>query len=92
MQESAAEAAVVIVSEATAQRLWPNQDPIGQSMLIGKDDRGERAPQRGNVQVIGVAGDAISGWIHDGIDRTCLYFPVGSRPGRRTALVRVRGG
>jgi predicted lysophospholipase L1 biosynthesis ABC-type transport system permease subunit len=41
--------------------------------------------------VIGIVRDTISGWIHDGIDRTCLYFPVGSRPGRRTALVRVRG-
>jgi predicted permease len=87
-QENDAEAAVVIVSEATAQRLWPNQDAIGQSIRIDRAD----AVKQGSVQVIGVAGDAISGWIHDGIDRTCLYFPLGSRPGGRTALVRVRGG
>jgi predicted permease len=87
-QENDSEAAVVIVSEATARCLWPNQEAIGQSIRIGRDD----AVKRGNVQVIGVAGDAISGWIHDGIDRTCLYFPIGSRPGRRTDLMRVRGG
>jgi hypothetical protein len=92
-QESDGAAAVVIVSEATAQRFWPNQNPIGQSLVIGKDDRGgsERAPIRGSAQVIGVAGDVIGGLIQDGIDRTCLYFSIGAQPGRMAVLLRFKG-
>jgi predicted permease len=92
-QESGGAAGVVIVSEATAQRFWPDHDPIGESLVVGTDDRGgtERSPNRGSAQVIGVAGDVIGGWIQDGIDRTCLYFPAGTRPGRMAVLLRFKG-
>jgi putative ABC transport system permease protein len=42
---------VMIVSEATAKSVWPNQNPIGQRVRIGGPDSG---PWR---TVIGIAGD-----------------------------------
>jgi putative ABC transport system permease protein len=93
-EENRAEAPVVIVSELTAKRLWPNQDPIGQYLTLGHDallSPGDRLPPGRTVQVIGVTGDVISGPIEDGLDATCLYFPFGSVEGRHTVLIRVKG-
>jgi putative ABC transport system permease protein len=41
---------VVIVSAATAKRLWPGQDPIGQHVRLGSG-------ANGRATVVGVAGD-----------------------------------
>ena len=46
-EEAAAEAAVAIVSEATARLLWPGEDPIGRAIMIfpgGRTDRGNKLP------------------------------------------------
>ena len=60
---------------------------------FGQDDRSmsERYPNRDSVQVIGVAVDVMSGLIQDGIDTTCLYFPIGAQPGRLAVLLRFKG-
>ncbi len=59
-QDSEKSSAVVIVNEALARRLWPEQDPIGQQMALGEgsrvfyDSSGEKLVPR---EVIGVVWD-----------------------------------
>jgi predicted permease len=95
VEESRAGAPVVIVSEATAARLWPGQDALGQTLRIEPDakaDAHKPVPAFHMARVIGIAGDVMSGWIGDGIDTTCIYFPTA--PGAATSdvlLVRVKG-
>jgi hypothetical protein len=84
----------VLVSQATALRLWPGQNPIGELLRLDQDPRlaGRRVPPYSSVRVIGIARDAINGSISDGIDRTCLYFPTSvSATGNGSLLVRVKG-
>jgi putative ABC transport system permease protein len=50
---------VALINEALAKKYWPNENPVGQQIIIGKDVGPEfDEPAR---QVIGVVGD-----IHDG--------------------------
>ncbi len=52
---------VALVSEATARRLWPGRDPIGQRLLLGGTDS-TRTPWRTIVGVVGdVRHEALSG-------------------------------
>ncbi|MGJ5819239.1 ADOP family duplicated permease [Paludibaculum fermentans] len=52
LRDSAGAPPVVVVSESMAQRLWPNQDAIGQFLHADSDPPGV------NRQVVGIAGDA----------------------------------
>ncbi|MGH9239795.1 MAG: ABC transporter permease [Vicinamibacterales bacterium] len=91
--EAAARAAVVVVSQATAQALWPGLDPLGQTLDLTASSarRPDRALPRGRVQVIGVAEDVANGSMTDGIDVSCVYFPIDARgPEDMTLLVRAR--
>ena len=74
-------APVVLVSEATARLLWPNLDPIGQTLEITPASvrRAARRPSHTSVRVIGVAEDVINGMLLDGIDETCIYFATSFR-------------
>jgi putative ABC transport system permease protein len=76
--EADARANVAVISEATAHRLWPNGDGLGQTLHIGDATRspGLRRPAHTDVRIVGVARDVISGSILDGVDRTCVYFPT----------------
>ena len=76
--EAEAEAAVAMVSEATAAALWPGLDPIGQTLDFGSIPAGRpgRQPPRGGVRVIGVTEDVATGTIVEGIDPTCVYLPT----------------
>jgi predicted permease len=86
-QEANANALVVVISEATAQKFWPGQDAIGQRLGIaaaarGPDTDGDFA--RGTLsatafpsyEVIGIALDTRSGWVYEK-DETYLYVPLG---------------
>ncbi|AHG92769.1 permease (plasmid) [Gemmatirosa kalamazoonensis] len=90
--EERAGAAVAVVSAATARRLWPGRDPIGQHVQLGAEPTaGSRLARVRTAEVIGVAGDAVSGWIGTGLDRPLVYFPVSvDAPGVRV-LARVAG-
>jgi len=72
----------IIVTEATARRLWPDREPIGQ-LLMG----GRRGADREN-RVVGVAKDAQITRIGE-IESSYLYMPAGasSQPFQRL-LVR----
>jgi predicted permease len=95
-EEAKAGAAVVVVSESTARRFWPNRDALGETIEITakrqKDPRSDRLPAFATARVIGIARDAINGFVGSGIDPTCLYFPttVGAK-GNESLLVGVTG-
>jgi putative ABC transport system permease protein len=63
---------VVIVNEAFARKFWPNQDPIGQRMLIGHGLGAEfEEPER---QVIGVVGSVTENGLAKGLV-PIMYVP-----------------
>lgn len=77
------DAAVIIVTQSTAQRLWPGEDPLGK--LLREGDGHEDT-------VIGVAKDAQVSHLGD-LTGSYLYFPAGPRDNLRTyVLVRFAGG
>jgi putative ABC transport system permease protein len=84
-QEANANAPVVVISEATAQKFWPGQDAIGQRLgiaaaahsLDGDAARGTlEATDFPPYEVIGVARNTRSGWVWEK-DETYLYMPLG---------------
>jgi len=80
--ESRDDAAVIIVTESTARRLWPGQDPVGKTLResSGRQDT-----------VIGVAKDAQVSHLGE-LNGSYLYFPAGPRDTMRTyVLVRHAG-
>jgi predicted permease len=72
----------IIVTESTARRLWPDEDPLGKTLreYSGRED-----------SVIGVAKDAQVSHLGD-LNTTYLYFPAGPQDDVRTyVLVRYAG-
>ncbi len=69
----------IIVSESTARRLWPGEDPLGKTL---------RGSTGGEFVVIGVAKDAQVSHLGE-LDTSYLYFPAGPKDDSRTyVLVR----
>lgn len=90
--EAAAEAHVGIISAATAHAFWPGADPIGKIVRIEPSESGaaKKLAGYGNVLIVGVAQDVVSGFVYDGLDRTHLYLPT-SAAGTQAAALLVRG-
>ena len=64
---------VVIVNQTVAQRFWPQQDPIGKRLKLGRPES-----EQPWLTVVGVVGDVR----HRGLDREVrldLYFPVAQK-------------
>ena len=53
--DTAGAPAVVLINESMAKRFWPDHDPVGQQILIGKD-LGSKFEDRPR-QIIGIVGD-----------------------------------
>jgi macrolide transport system ATP-binding/permease protein len=99
-REASANAPVVVISEATAQKFWPGQDAIGQRLGIAAaalspdSDAARGTPEAAvfpSYEVIGIARDTRSGWGWEK-DETYLYVPLG--PDNRLGnylLVRAEG-
>jgi predicted permease len=81
-EEANSAAPVVIVSQATAQRLWPGREALGQSLHIRHDQL---------ASVIGISRDVVSGFVGNGVDGTCIYFPTSPRASGNALLVAVTG-
>jgi len=79
----AGDAPGIIVTESTARRLWPGEDPLAKTL---RQDTGRQ------YSVIGVAKDAQVSHLGE-LDTTYLYFPSGPQDNLRTyVLVRFAGG
>jgi putative ABC transport system permease protein len=50
-QDTETSAPVVVISEATARKFWPNEDPIGQAMTF------DSSPEERPRQVVGIVGN-----------------------------------
>jgi putative ABC transport system permease protein len=98
-QETRANVPVVVISESTARRFWPNEDAIGKrigvaamSLGAGANESGANLPQ---FEVIGVTRDTRSGWVWEK-DETFIYAPFyassqGAGPSDEYILVRTEG-
>ncbi|HXB72262.1 MAG TPA: ADOP family duplicated permease [Candidatus Acidoferrales bacterium] len=97
--EARAGSAVAVISQATAQRLWPAEDALGKSFRIERNLRQRPSladPQAGvpsysSVRIIGIARDAVNGWVGDGVDKTCVYFPTTAQAPGNVLFVHVFG-
>ena len=93
-REAEGQAPVVVISEATARRFWPNEDAIGKHIRIGSEKGtmsfpGESAPFIASSEVIGIARDVRSLDLRK-IDESYLYLPLSqSLQWTRTLLVRT---
>jgi len=72
--------APVIISQRTALKFWPGQDPIGKRMSFevpdgGSPFSGELHPHSSSSVVIGVTKD-IRSWLLEKFDDTAIYLPV----------------
>ena len=89
--ESEGELPLAMVSEKTAQRLWPGRDAIGETIGLPPAPRKysnfDRVPQYASARVIGVVKDVSSG----GEDNTCIYFATGFQASNDSVLVRLAG-
>lgn len=89
--EAASDAPVVVVSEETARRFWPGQNPIGQRIFTACPWCRDRASATGAWEVIGVARSVRSNSITR-LDPTFLYLPAWTNPRREMdVLVRTAG-
>jgi putative ABC transport system permease protein len=70
---------VAIVSESTAKRLWPGEDPLGKKVFFGKPPlpgkRFEPEPYSPGSDVIGIARDVRSVQLY-AVDPALLYLPL----------------
>ncbi|MGH9373208.1 MAG: ABC transporter permease [Vicinamibacterales bacterium] len=69
----------VIVSEATARRYWPGQDPVGRDIVM---DLGRAAP----LEIVGVARDAHVSHVAE-TESSYMYLPAGPSAQRGLRLL-----
>jgi putative ABC transport system permease protein len=68
-----------IVTESTARRYWPGEDPVGRTVFLGKN---ENAP----LEIVGVAKDAQVSHVGE-TESSYLYLPAGPQPERAFQLL-----
>src|SRR5437667_340690 len=95
-QEADGQAPVVVISEATARRFWPGEDPIGKRLKIGSERAsmsfpGEKDPFAASSEVIGIARDVRRMDLRK-IDESYLYLPLSqTHQWTSTLLTRTEG-
>jgi len=94
LTEAEGQAPVVVISEATAHRFWPGEDPIGKRLKIGLEKGtmsfpGEKDPYVPSSEVIGIARDVRSMDLRR-IDESYVYLPLSqTRQWTSTLLART---
>ena len=84
-QDNRAGGRVVIVSAAMARRFWPGENPVGQTVFIGRD---ELLPR----EVVGVVGDVSDLTERDPATLPFFYLPLRQeRTGDWLVIVRTQG-
>lgn len=88
---------MAVISEATAKRFWPGEDPIGKIFEVTTPEYSSGGRElfltgSRTVQVIGIAKDVVSAWLWDGVDTTCIYLPAkAGNSAYYSLLFRVHG-
>ena len=95
VREAEGPSPVVVISEATARRFWPGENPIGKLLKIGSERGsmsypGEQDPFIASSEVIGVARD-IRSMDFRKLDESYVYLPL-SQAHRWTSTLLVRTG
>ncbi|OLD84242.1 MAG: hypothetical protein AUF64_02345 [Chloroflexi bacterium 13_1_20CM_54_36] len=94
--EADGQAPVAVISEATARRFWPGEDPIGKLLKIGSEKGsmsfpGESDPYVPSSEVIGIVRDVRSMDLRR-LDKSYVYLPLSqSRQWTSFLLVRADG-
>lgn len=81
-QEVRTGAKVAIISEATAQKFWPGEDPIGKTLRDG---------DKSDLQIVGVAKDAQVSHLGE-THKLYVYLPAGPKEQSRLQLMIHGGG
>jgi putative ABC transport system permease protein len=81
-QEVRTGASVAIISEATAQKFWPGEDPIGKILREG---------DKSDLQIVGVAKDAQVSHLGES-HKLYVYLPAGPKEQSRLQLMIHGGG
>jgi predicted permease len=96
LEEARSESPVVVVSESSARKFWPNANPLDQTLRIqlpsdSARSGGDKFPEYATAHVIGVVRD-LGGSAIFRLDQTDLYFPANVAKNSNFALLaRVRG-
>ena len=90
--EARSGAPVTLVSEATAQRLWPRQNPLGKLVTLDATEQfhwpDEPFPSGQSIQVIGVTRNLSSNWLGK-LDDGYFYLPLAPAQRYDTMLIRA---
>ena len=81
--DTAESARVVIVNESLVRRFFPNGDPLGRTISIG------RSEQRRNLQIVGVVPDTKYQTLQEPA-RRIAFLPLAQHGGERNLFVEVR--
>ena len=96
-EERSPASGVVVISDAVAQRFWPNGDALGQTIRLGgassqesESDEGPRVPAQAYT-VIGVVRDVRSALKIFDFAYSGIYLPTAPEQTRTSLVVRVHG-
>jgi hypothetical protein len=90
--EERGHAQVAVVSQSLASAFWPGRNPVGQIVRLAVDaPAGSPLEAVRTARVVGVARNAVSGWIGTGLDRPVIYFPARLETAGMLLLARVGG-
>ncbi len=84
-QDNVRSPAVVLISERMAQQFWPDRDPIGDRIAIGRGARMKEFQDEPVRQIVGIVGDIRS----EGLDakpRAIIYVPQAQLPDAENAF------
>jgi putative ABC transport system permease protein len=87
-QDNRTQPRVVVIDDAMARQLWPNEDAIGKRIRLGGIDANPEAPW---VTIVGIVG-RVKQYTLDGDSRIAMYFPQTQVVGRgMNVVVRTEG-